>query len=155
MIMDNASKALSLLIVAVLVTSSLTILESAYAQSIPKPSVPEFSLKVVADPYDVAPTNVEITIKNQPFTSYIDASGNYTSLYYNVRFKGHYSGEWRYYPENRNSSYTSASISNFTTISFVLGSPPLGAIPAGGIVDFQVQALIGHDNKISEDASHP
>ena len=76
-------------------------------------------------------------IKNQPFNSYIDASGNITSLYYNIRFKGHYTDQWRYYPENRNYSYTDASTSDYTTISLGLGDYPLGAIPAGGQVDFQ------------------
>ena len=147
--MGCISKSLCFLFIVFLTVPSVLIIQSTNAQATPKPSVPEFSLKVVAHPIDVVPTNLEITIKNQPFTSYIDASGNYTSLYYNVRFKGHYSEQWRYYPENRNTGYANASISDYTTMSFDLGGSPLGTVPAGGQVDFQVQALIGHDNKIS------
>lgn len=144
--MKHTRKSLSLLLVFTLTISGLMTIESAYAQSIPKPSVPEFALKVVADPYDVAPSNIEITIKNQHFNSYTDASGNYASLYYNVRFKGHFSQQWSYYPENRSSGYAKASISDYTTLSFALGGSPLGNIPAGGLVDFQIQALTGHDD---------
>lgn len=143
--MVRISNSLSLILILIMASSSLIIVESASAQSIPKPSVPEFSLKV-AHPYDGAPTNIEITIKNQPFNSYVDTSGNYASLYYNVRFKGHYAEGWRYYPENRSAGYIKASLSEYTTISLGLGNSPLGTIPAGGIVDFQIQALIGHDN---------
>jgi hypothetical protein len=143
--MAKSSNGLSLILILIVVSSSLIIVESASAQSTPKPSVPEFSLKVT-HPYDGAPTNIEITIKNQPFNLFVDASGNYASLYYNVRFKGHYVDQWRYYPENRSSGYTKASLSDYTTISLGLGSSPLGTIPAGGQVDFQVQALMGHDN---------
>jgi hypothetical protein len=138
-------QSLSLLLVLTLTISGLMIIESANAQTITKPSVPEFTLKVVSHSNDLAPTTLEITVKNQPFTSYIDPSGT-TNLYYNVRFKGHFSDMWSYYPENRSSSYTKASLSDYTTISFGLGGPPLGSVPSGGIVDFQVQALIGHDD---------
>ena len=68
---------------------------STNINEIPKPSIPEFTLKLVANPYDVPPTNstkidpytgeetvtiipgyhvenklIEITIRNQPFTDY-------------------------------------------------------------------------------------
>jgi hypothetical protein len=155
------------LLITVLIVSNLILVESAFAQSIPKPSVPEFSLKVVAHPYDVPPTygidpytgkeittssgyhvenkSIEVTIKNQPFTSTLDSSGNYTNLYYNVQFKGHYGNEWSYaysYYNASNSDYTLVSIGfEHQTISF----------PAGGKIDFQVRALIGHQDKMKYD----
>jgi len=83
-----------------------------------KPSVPEFTLKVVEYPYDVAPTttadpytgktvttqadyhvenkSIEITIINQPFSPYDDANDKRISLYYNVTVKGHYEDNWDY-----------------------------------------------------------
>jgi len=92
--------------------------------SIPKPSVPEFTLKYVDNSYDVPPTyeidqytgenvtvklgyhvekrSVEFTFKNQPFASYNDSSGNNIKLYYNFRFKGNYGDAWTYYPEDSN-----------------------------------------------------
>ena len=65
--------------------------------SIPKPSVPEFTVKAVSHPYDVPTTystdpytgetithegyhvenkSIEVWIKNQPFTPYADADGH-------------------------------------------------------------------------------
>ena len=133
--------------------------EPTESASIPDTSVPEFSLKVVAYPYDVAPTtttdpytgeniitsygyreenkSIEVTIKNQPFTSTLDASGNYTSLYYDVRFKGHYTDVWSY-------AYTdyNASDSDYTVISISLRQ--IGSVSVGGQIDFKVRALIGY-----------
>ena len=110
------SKSATLLLITVLAVYSLVIVGFAFAESTPKPAIPEFTLKLVAHPYDVPSTyeidpytgekiitsygyheenkSIEVTIKNQPFTSTLDASGNYTSLYYNVRYKGNYADEW-------------------------------------------------------------
>jgi hypothetical protein len=123
-----------------------------FAQSIAKPSVPEFTLKFVDNSYDVPPTygidqytgekvitspgyhidnrTVEFTIKNQPFTPHADASGNDISLYYNFRFKGPYGDNWAYYPYTGRlyGQYTgffpdtSASKSDYTVISVSLRS---------------------------------
>ena len=57
--MGSISKGFSLLLVVILAVSSLMMVESAFAQSIPKPSVPEFTVKIVAQPYDV-PTTTSI-----------------------------------------------------------------------------------------------
>lgn len=88
--------------------------------SIPKPSVPEFTLKYADNSYDVPPTygidqytgknvttsngyrvdnrSIEFTIKNQHFTPYNDSDGRYIGLYYNFRLKGPYGAEWDYCP---------------------------------------------------------
>jgi hypothetical protein len=120
------------------------------AQSISKPAIPDFSLNVVHQ-NDGATAAIEIVVKNQPFASSIDANGHNTSLYYNVRFKGHYAADWNYYPANHTACYIEASTTDYTTITFTLGSSPLGDVPVGGQVDFQVQALIGYVNKVSGD----
>ena len=86
----------------------------ASAQSIPKPSVPEFTVKFVDYSYDVPTTTsidpytgktvtnqsyhvenrtIQLEIKNQPFNSYI-ANGQNISFYFNVREKGHYEENW-------------------------------------------------------------
>ena len=97
---------------------------STDVSGIPKPSIPEFTLKYVDNSYDVPPTygidqytgenvivkegyhvkdrSIEFTFKNQPFAPYTDSSGNEIELYYNFRFKGNYGDEWTYYPENSN-----------------------------------------------------
>jgi hypothetical protein len=133
------------------------------------PSVPEFTLKYVTQSYDVPPTygidpytgkqvithegyhidntTLQVMIKNQPFTSYKDESGNYTSLYYNFKFKGHYEEQWKNYPSDPLNGYISASQSDYTVVS--LPNWQLGNVPAGGQVDVQVQALIGYDNPVN------
>jgi hypothetical protein len=155
--------------------------------SIPKPSIPEFVVQYVNHPYDLAPTStvdpytgktivtsqgghfdnfsIEVKIRNQAFISTIDSSGNYTSLYYNLRFKGHYENEtkWVYYPViptdygsashpvdpfqtgARGSQYLDSSKSDYSV--FTLPNWRVGNVPQGGQIDVQVQTLIGHDNK--------
>jgi len=137
--------------------------ESAFAQSIAKPSVPEFTLKFVAHPYDVPPTygidpytgknvtitegyhvlnkTIEVTIKNQPSNPY--------SLYYNVSMKGHYENDWTYIPNGdkcypaSNSDYTVISISEYY-------SRPAGVekVTDPIQIDFRVEALIGYYTRI-------
>jgi len=195
------SKNATLLLITVSVLSSLIMVGSAFAQSAPKPSVPEFTVKFVNASYTVTTTNsytgldeteqicsnsIEITINNQPFDS-----SDY-QIYYNIRVKPHFEDDWtEVYPlENRTSSYdgdvtfsyaqyinadsTPQSKSSYTIITFSVvptdlhsatgydiqryysglegqeGSVSafLSAIPDGDKVDFQVQALVGHDSQV-------
>jgi hypothetical protein len=86
--------------------------------SIPKPSVPEFTLKLGDNSYDLPTTysidpytgqtithpathvdnrSIELTIKNQPFTAISVNEGSSSWLvdfYYDVRVKGHYADDW-------------------------------------------------------------
>jgi hypothetical protein len=118
--MARMAKFLSLCLVAILVISCILIAESGDAQTIPQPSVPEFTAKYVDYSYYVPPTygidqytgeNVTITegynvdnrtivftIKNQAFTPYTDSNSNNIGLYYNFRAKGYYGTEWNLYP---------------------------------------------------------
>ena len=88
---SSMSKALALMLFTLLAFSSLSVVSSVFAQSIPKPSVPEFTLKYIDNSYDVPPSttttidqytgkeivtttpgyhvenkSIEITITNQP-----------------------------------------------------------------------------------------
>jgi len=137
------------------------------AQSIPTPTVPTLSVKYVPASYSVTTTNpytgvsttsqvdnstMELTIKNQPF----DYPSNY-HLYYDVRFKPHFGGNWTdLYPPGTlfsNSNYSlslyvserPASNSVYTAISYSVIGWPTGATgwPSGGQIDFQVAAEIG------------
>ena len=68
--MGRLSKSFALLLVLIMALSSLglLIIKPACAQSIPQPSVPEFTLKVVQDSFNVPISySIEVTIKNQPF----------------------------------------------------------------------------------------
>lgn len=104
---------------------------------------------------------VEFTIKNQPFTSYDDASGNHITLYYNFRSKGYYGDVWTCFPFDGSETtvsygmYTTgdlspkypASGSAFTVITINLGTlimPAYVEVSSGVKMDFQVQALFGH-----------
>jgi hypothetical protein len=99
-----------------LAVSSLIIVSSAFAQSITKPSIPEFTAEYVDYSYDIAPTyttdpytnntviqtygshvdnrTVVITIKNEPFTPFNDSNGNTINLFYNIRYKGTFGQDW-------------------------------------------------------------
>ena len=59
----------TLLLVAVLILSSLIIVGSAFAQSIPKPSVPEFTVKYIDSSYYVPQfmglTNTQVELCRQ------------------------------------------------------------------------------------------
>jgi hypothetical protein len=162
----------------ILAVSSLMMVEFAFAQSILRPSLPEFTLKLIdhsydvpermattIDPYTGKPFNftlpgyhqenktIEITIKNP--------SG---AAYYNFRWKGHSENEWSYEPFNPANPYTleyskyvpnNASTSTFikdipynastsTLTVFTLYFIKANAIPPGGEIDVQVQALYGN-----------
>jgi len=109
------SKRAVLLLIVILAVFSLTMVESASAQSITKPTVPEFKLSYTNHVYDVpAATSqwsgepipnsayhvdyreVIIKVKNQPHDEYIndDVNGIREQLYYNVRVKSHFSNNW-------------------------------------------------------------
>lgn len=104
----------------VLLLSSLLALSvtPANLQAASKPSVPQFSIKLVDYSYDVPSSStttinqytgeevtntrpgyrvenktIEVTIKNQPFKSYTDQNGEH-KLYYAVHVKGRFGEEW-------------------------------------------------------------
>ena len=156
-----------LLLIAVLAASNLLMVSSVFAQSIPEPSVPEFTLRYVDYSYDIPPVygvdeytgetvvkkygdhvdkrTVEIKITNQPFTPYTDEEDNAINVYYNVQYKGQYGGIWytlygdnvHYRIQDYNSQYT---IINYT---YAIN---LHELPQSGKMDFRVQASIGYES---------
>jgi hypothetical protein len=174
--MGIVSKGFSLLFVVILAVSILIMVESASAQSIPIPSVPEFTLKYVDNSYDVSPTtttnpytgqitnqmgyhiingSVELSIKNQPFTSFYDSNGFPIKLYYQIRVKSHYDNSWYYFPDNNagtdmyfpsdNTDYTIREF-DYTGHSLEYKYGSFIDYPNDGKVDFQVEAFIGYFN---------
>jgi hypothetical protein len=194
------SKGTTLLLISLLTALSLIMVHSVFAESIPKPSLPEFTVRFVNASYTVTTTNaytgldeteqisnnsIEITITNQPF-DYSDYQ-----LYYNIRVKPRFAGNWtEVYPlQNRTSSYNTDS--TFSYAEYVSPDSPtqskssyiiiyfpvvptelygesgydvqryysgyegeegryfafLSAIPDGAQLDFQVEALVGHDSQ--------
>ena len=170
------NKRASILLVAVLtVLSLIAVLPKPALASITKPSVPEFSVQIVAYPYDVPTTHsidpytgqditheryhvenesIEVRIKNQPFTPYEiqENENNWTiNFFYNIRIKGHFSEDWIELYGASDGYPHQWSDSDYTVLSYLLGGDAdtvLGTkmikLPAGGQVDFQVEAMIGY-----------
>ena len=133
--------------ILMLTSLSIVILPTSIAQS--KPSVPEFTVKLVDNSYNVPPTQtidpykgtttqpgyhvdkkeIEITIKNQNL-----------KVMYNVRTKGHIEQEWqeRFYAPPGNSRYPEQSNGQYTVITL-----HTSMYPDGAQVDVQVEAMIG------------
>lgn len=162
--MGCISKDFSLLIVVILAASSLITIESASAQSTPKPSAPELTIKFIDRSYDVpliykTSTNpytgqqettseggyrvenktIELKIKNPLYDER-------EYLHYNVRVKGHFTINWttlygaidNYSPPMSDSDYTAMTFIDSHDGSF---SGPGGAkiiAPLGGKIDIQV-----------------
>ncbi|MDD3792841.1 MAG: hypothetical protein PHY74_06890 [Candidatus Bathyarchaeota archaeon] len=196
--MARMGKYFSLFLVVILALCSLIMVESAFAQTIPTPAVPEFTVKFVNASYSITNTNpytglnelqlvdnntVEIKINNQPWQH------STYQIYYNIRVKPSFGGDWtELYPlRNQTSSYTNGV---FTYANYIIPEAPimpnsgqivinfpvtpteyygesgydikryyfgdgtqeghyfafLHGIPYGGQLDFQVQALVGHND---------
>jgi hypothetical protein len=131
------------------------------------PSVPDFTVTFVDHSFDVPVTywtttdpytgeqithssggehvdnrTIDVTIKNQPFTPYTDATNNTVYLYYNVRSKGHFES-WNGESDLGSHSQTGlqASTSTYTVVSFNF---QYWNVPPGGQIDFQVKAITGY-----------
>jgi hypothetical protein len=179
--MGRISKGFSLLLVIILSISILALFtdKPASAQSIPKPSVPQFTVQYIYNSHYVQPTTttdpytgqttsqggyytqstpiIKITIKNQSFTKYFDTSINKTiSIFYQVRVKGHFSQDWAVI------TYWDATAQN---VEFPTNYPEQDyssqytvlqyhdGIPSNGKMDFQVQAGIGTITNVADSDS--
>ena len=102
--MGRIGKTFALILSLIIVTSCLTFMtvRPTSAQAIPKPSVPEYNLRFEDKSFYASinyPPNPQdpvvlkdnrsiiISIKNQPFTSYMTDNGSAVDLYYNLRWK--------------------------------------------------------------------
>jgi hypothetical protein len=166
------SKSATLLLITGLMLSSLVMVGSAFAQSTVKPSVPEFTVRVIDHSYDVPTTtttktdpydgqittettpgyhmvngSIVLSIKNQPFAPYYNSEGFPVRLYYHIRAKGD-SPNWNYNPSSE--SYFQATNSTYTTL--VIGysgnwfqtGGGFNTFRPDGTLDFQVEAFIGY-----------
>lgn len=157
-------------ILAFLLTASILLMaESAVAESIPKPSIPEFTLKYANHPYYKEASNetdlyigqitinpgkwvdnktIDVSIKNQQFNN-----PKY-HLFYNVRFKLHLRQNWDEHAptlwywnakgDNLAQYITNApaqSETEFTQLSFWAQS-----YPDNSTIDCQIQVLVGYDS---------
>jgi hypothetical protein len=136
--MNNYCKAASIALLVLLIAASLIMVKPAAGQS--KPSVPEFTISVTDQSYDVPTTTtsttdldgrvitkttpgyhmmtgkIEVSIKNQPFTPYYDSDGYPIKLYYHIRVKLLNPVYWRYFPGEE--SYFEATNATYTTVTY-------------------------------------
>ena len=141
--------------------------ESASAQSIPKPSVPEFTLRFVNSSYLVPETpyyqtdpytgkqkymgmqggylfknyTIEISVKSQSFPSTINDTA--LQLYYNIRAKGLYEQGW----SNLNLLSDDQVDRNYLppqqNSEYTKVSIPANTYTIGGTVELEVRAVLG------------
>jgi hypothetical protein len=172
LVMGFVHRFLALMFVCLVLASLFVISvksDEAYAAS--KPSVPEFTVKLVDYSYDVPPvttttTNeytgektttttpgyrvenktVEVTITNQPFTPYTDANRITYYLYYIVQAKGRFGEDWQDWGSTVQTINPYGGGFWGATSEYLQGS--LLSSPAnyaaGAQVDFRVEAIIGH-----------
>lgn len=156
-------------LVVILALCSMIMVESSYAQTIPEPSVPQFTLTLDDLSYDVPLTSstttdpftgqqtttsqggfhvtnrtITVKIKNQHFTPITLENGSTLQLYYAFRYKGHFGQDWTTIESSLMHSgveYTEKTYVIATMYSHEDGDL---IIPDNSQVDFQVQAIIGH-----------
>jgi hypothetical protein len=145
--MDRISKGFALFFILIMGISSLSLLmfKPAIAQTITKPSVPQFTLNLIGL------SQVQIIIENQPLVLTMSNE----SLYYNIRVKEHNSDNWtELYTNNRpdlpilKGTIPIQSDSQNTTLDYSAYGYYQGAE-----LDFQVIAMYGH-YYTQESASH-
>jgi hypothetical protein len=124
--------------------------EFTSAQSIPTPSVPEFTVTLISSPPDSHFVNktIELSIKNQP-------SFPNNGFFYNVRTRIN-DGNWSLLytiddvPSQSSGEYTNLSYPSeqpFVEYQYSLGDR-IQDLFAGDKADFQVQAMIGSVHRI-------
>ena len=164
--MGKINKTYTLILTLIIATSCLTVLTAkpADTQTIPKPSVPNFTIALLDSSYDIPPTStvnpyngevttkaeqhaesrtIQISVKNQPFTPFT------------VQWKGHFETEWHqqcypiedYYmisPENARlkNEYSIFSYKGDYSSAGWSGMGP--TMPQDAQIDFQVKAYIGY-----------
>jgi hypothetical protein len=143
--MGRKNKIFALVLIFTMVISSLSlfIAKPVSAQSTPKPSIPEFTVSVTDQSYDVQTTtttttspydghisttttpgyhevngSIELSIKNQPFTPHYGSNGYPIKLYYHVRAMGVDPENWLYSPGDGPDSYFQATNSTYTSVTF-------------------------------------
>lgn len=98
-------------------------------------------------------------IKNQPFSPSELANGTALNLYYSIEEKGHFSDLWNTYAAwvlypPTDSKYTVIYVEFGGDNGSEMGLPiSLNGVPAGGQVDFQVQASIEYFTTIVSNSS--
>jgi|WetSurMetagenome_2_1015567.scaffolds.fasta_scaffold328812_2 hypothetical protein len=165
-------KLAALLVIAALMTSIFLVVNASANDDTSIPSSPEFTVKIVSYPYDVPDKttttidqytgkettttqpgyhvenkSIEIKMKNQPLSMQ-------NGFYFYIQMKGHYGTEWRsidpdsYYTHTAFSKIYPSKGEQYTIASCS------GEYSSDSLLDFQVNAILGHDAYESV-AGHP
>jgi len=172
--MASLSKKVVLMFLLILTVSVLVLVESCVAPVImptnPNPAPEIVSIVIHNDPMwrppeystnsytgEVTETvpghwawngSIVVTIKNRPFTPYVDEKGNHINVYYSFFFQArNLNKPWSDYDRPILAVYQSDS--DFTVVTFTYGAyakPDIGLISASGgdLVYFHVQAVTGY-----------
>ena len=146
--MGSLSKSFTSVLILMVALSSLSLLmvKPACAQSIPKPSVPEFSVTFVEHEV-LANTNhsyiyVNVTINYEPLKYTDDKARDYT-IYYQIRTKNHFATDWLPY-DGYGYGQGSSSDNNVARVATLFDS---SWTPSNGCfqVDYQVKAVLANE----------
>jgi hypothetical protein len=170
--MAYLNRSLMLLYFLTLLSLLVLTVTPVIVQAASKPSIPQFSVKLIDNSYDVPPStttvtdlytgketittnsgyrvekyDVEITIKNQPFKPYTNADDGYVceNIYYAIQAKPHFGEVWGSYAFYNPSENIEQSSSKETVVTFTLTDNGCWAQPPpGGQLDFRVEAYTGY-----------
>lgn len=135
--MNKMGKALFLILVMILASSSLLMVESTYFQSTTKPSTPEFTLAFTKQNENY--TVIEVVIKNQIYTTAeIDRIRTGIRLFYNIQIKEYESDQWTSISYEDLVGWLEQSSSDITIYHYVKNSTLISPK-----IDFRVQAMNG------------
>jgi hypothetical protein len=148
--MGEIIKTVGLFLTLIIAMSYLTLLmvKPANAQSIPSPSVPQFTVKFVKmaynvpETYGVAVPAVNFTFKNPPFTPYTDQNGNKIDLNYLIDWKRPSDRTWIQY------TFPLSGLDNNThSVGMYIDEP--GIPSQTGQIEFKIAAQITYLPKAS------
>jgi len=172
--MIRLNKFLALTLAFLMLSSStlLSVVPVVFGQEEFKPLVPEFTVTLIDNSYDVPSSTttvtdpftgkettttrpgrhvvdrtIEVTIKNQPFTSYTNASGHKIDLYYIIEMKGHYSENWGRFTSNMFAAPFCKQYGSDDVVKQVSAND----YEDGSQLEFRVKAVVAYDASILDD----
>jgi hypothetical protein len=137
--MGRISKTFAISLTLLVATSCLIMpaVEPAKGQTIPKPSVPEFTLKYI-DNDNIENRTIDVIIENQPFTPTLLSNGNITELRYDVVAENRFNPIIKVL--EKLPLQDSSSASNQTVVT----RGGLGVWQIDGKINFKVKAEVGY-----------
>jgi len=143
--MIRNNKSIESTIAVILALSSIVLVGTANAETVPKPSVPQFTLTFQDNTFG---PSIIVSIINQPFTPYVDSDNKSIQLYYGIRWKGQFTDVWEgnhtFVLQDTSNPHTDFSLGFASKDSTADNSTQIDWRALGNPVDIQVEALIGY-----------